>query len=66
MQWLHKYMVWTPLLGAVAAACSYFGGYRLGAVEFPQSIMLSLSAVGFSWALIFPLMIYYAKKVNNT
>ncbi len=65
MQWLHGYIKWTPLVGGLAAACSYFGGYRLGAVEFSNSLLLSLFYIGFAWMLVFPIMIVYARKLTS-
>ncbi|MEZ5534266.1 MAG: DUF2878 domain-containing protein [Thiolinea sp.] len=55
---------WVALLGGVLAPLSYLAGSRLGAVVFPEPLV-SLTVIGLSWAVLFPLLVRAAKHFNG-
>ena len=52
------------LLASVGAPASYFAGARLGALEFVAA-GAALAAIGIGWALLAPLMLRAAKRLDG-
>lgn len=57
MRWLRSLApLLVALLGALLAPLAYYGGYKLGAVEY-DNLILSLSIIALAWAVLLPLMV---------
>lgn len=52
------------LAGAISGPLSYYGGYKLGAVEFGYPLLNSLATLSVVWALILPLSFWLAMQVE--
>jgi len=63
LRWLQGRMLLAAALAAVAAPLSYLAGQRLGALAMPQPA-LALGAEGLGWALILPLLLYLARRLD--
>ncbi|GGD66311.1 DUF2878 domain-containing protein [Lacimicrobium alkaliphilum] len=53
------------ICGAVAGPLSYFAGQRLGAVDFGLPLLTTLLLLAVLWAILFPLFIFIANRVNG-
>jgi hypothetical protein len=63
MGWLQKSLVLASVMGAVFGPLSYLAGQRLGAIELVdlRSSMIALAVI---WALVMPVLIYAAGRLN--
>lgn len=52
------------LAGAISGPLSYYGGVKLGAVEFGYPLLHSLAVLSVTWALILPLSFWIAMQVE--
>jgi hypothetical protein len=64
LTWLRGRLALAAAVGAIAGPLAFYGGHKLGAVDFPDftAAMLAL-AVG--WALILPGLVYLAERLNG-
>ena len=64
MRWLRGNALLAFVLGAIAGPMSYWGGARLGALEFasPAQGMIALSI---GWALMMPLLMHLSKRLDG-
>ena len=65
LRWLHGRPVLAPLFGGVGGALSYAAAERLGACRFPDPT-LALAVLGAGWALIVPLLVAAAQRLERT
>lgn len=56
LAWLGRHPSWVTIAGALALPLNYWAGQRLGAVDFPQPLLLTLVAMSAAWAVLLPLM----------
>ena len=56
LAWLGRRPIVTALVGAIALPLNYWAGQRLGAVEFPQTLALTLATMSVLWLVTLPLM----------
>ena len=56
LAWLGRHLALTAVVGAIALPLNYWAGMRLGAVEFPQSLTLTLATMSVLWMVTLPLM----------
>ena len=55
---LTLYPIWAvTVIGALGAAGSYFAGLKLGAVEWPQSNLLTFIVVTVEWTILFSVIV---------
>jgi hypothetical protein len=52
--WMKGRLVWQVLFGGIVGPFAYFMGARLGALEFPQPLGLTLLVLAIVWAMVFP------------
>jgi hypothetical protein len=64
LRWLHNRFGLALLFGAVGAPFAYLGGAALGAARFPDQ-MIALAAIGAGWALILPLLVTLARRLDG-
>jgi len=53
------------LLGAIGGPLAYFGGERLGALQFVDPRALSLLAIALGWALLAPVLLRVAARLDG-
>ena len=61
LAWLGRHPLLTGLVGAVALPLNYWAGQRLGAVEFPQPLIVTLGTMALLWLVMLPLMYRVSK-----
>jgi hypothetical protein len=49
----------------VVIPLNYWAGQRLGAVDFPQPLALTLVVMGTTWALLLPVMYRLAARLKE-
>lgn len=65
MRWLHGRPLLAALLGGGGGALSYAAAERLGACRFPEPTV-ALVVLGAGWALIMPLLLVAAQRLDRT
>ncbi len=65
LSWLRDRYLAGAVLGAIGAPLAYWGGARLGGMEFSGSITLALSVIGIAWALATPAMLRLLKSLQD-
>jgi len=63
-QWLQPKLMLASVLGAVTGPLSFYAGMKAGAVTFiePRSALIALSI---GWALLFPGLLYVARRLHD-
>ncbi len=65
MRWLKKPApVLIALFGAAFAPLAYYGGYKLGAVEY-EHLTLSLSIIAIAWAALLPALVRFSLNLDG-
>lgn len=64
MAWLKSSLILASVMGAVFGPLSYLAGQRLGAIELLDTRM-SMIALAAIWALVMPMLIYAANRLEN-
>lgn len=64
MRWLRGRRFLAVVLGGIAGPMSYWGGHKLGGMEFVEPIA-ALAALGVGWALIMPLLTGLAERLDG-
>lgn len=64
MRWLKGRYGLALLLGAVAGPLAYYGGVRLGAVDF-ISVNHAVIALAIGWAVFTPLLVAFSNKMDG-
>lgn len=64
LAWLKDRLALAAVLGLIGGPLSYYSGARLGAMELSQPIWLALGAVGISWAIALPALLYLARRMD--
>ncbi len=65
LRWLHGRPLLAGLVGGAGGALSYLAAARLGACHFPDST-LALGVLAIGWALIVPLLLAAAQRLDPT
>lgn len=63
--WLLNRPVLAGLLGAMGGAASYAAGVALGAAEFGMPTREALPILAATWAIVTPLLMFVARRVNS-
>lgn len=64
LRWLKQHMRLAIVLGAVAGPLAYYGGARLGALDFVQPVN-ALVALAIGWAVFTPLLVLLSKRFDG-
>ncbi|HCU53076.1 MAG TPA: DUF2878 domain-containing protein [Gammaproteobacteria bacterium] len=62
--WLKRYPLLSVLFGAVGGPLAYYGGSKLGALDFVE-MTPALIALAIGWAVITPLLVQLAKRFDG-
>ncbi|SFC31165.1 Protein of unknown function [Marinospirillum celere] len=62
LSWLQDRWILATVLGALGGSSSYLAGAELGAAELPQGRWMTFLAFALTWALLFPLLMWIAKR----
>ncbi len=64
LRWLRGRWVMAALFGAIGGPLAYYGGHRLGALEFGNEIV-ALLALAVGWAVFTPLLMSLATRFDG-
>lgn len=64
MRWMKDRYLLAALFGAIGGPLAYYAGYRLGAIEFSNTVN-ALIAVGAGWTVIMPLLMFLTTRFNG-
>jgi Protein of unknown function (DUF2878) len=64
MRWLKQRLLNAMLLGAIFGPLSYWGGLRLGAVQFIEPLRLAI-ALALGWSLIMPALMLLSRRYDG-
>ena len=65
LTWLQGRYLLALVFGAIGGPLAYWGGMRLGAITFGQQLPLGLIGLAFTWAAIFPLLIWVSNRLQR-
>jgi hypothetical protein len=65
MRWLRRSRSVAGIAGAVGGPLAFFAGNSVGAVEF-LSPAIALISIGIGWAVLLPLMVQIAIRLDRT
>ena len=66
MSWMSGRYLLGTVLGAIAGPIAYWGGARMGAVEFGPSFTIAMVAISVEWTIAMPLLLFISKKTELT
>ena len=64
LRWLKGNIIMSAVIGAIAGPLAYYGGYKLGAVQFIDTPM-ALIALSIGWTILTPALIYLSNKCDG-
>ncbi len=64
MRWLRRNKIVAAIAGAMGGPLAFFAGASAGAVEF-QTPAVALTAIGIGWALLLPLLVQIAIRLEG-
>lgn len=64
LRWLKNRLILAVILGAIAGPLAYYGGARLGAVNFVQPIYASI-ALALGWAVFTPVLVMLSNRFDG-
>ena len=64
MSWMSGRYWLGAILGAIAGPFAYWGGARMGAVEFGPTFAIAMAAISVEWTIAMPLLLFISKKTE--
>lgn len=64
LSWLKDNLLLAALFGGLGGPAAYWAGTRMGAASFNWSLPVALSVLFVIWALLFPAIVFYGRKVH--
>jgi hypothetical protein len=64
LRWLRRYPLAAIALGALGGPLAYWGGARLGAMEFVAPVAATV-ALAIGWAVLTPLLVWLARRFDG-
>ena len=64
LRWMHGRWVLAAVLGAIGGPSAYYGGVKMGALEFGNETV-AVAALGIGWAIITPMLLAAADRFNG-
>ena len=64
LRWLRRFPLAAIALGAIGGPLAYWGGARLGAMEFAAPVAATV-ALAFGWAALTPLLVWLAQRFDG-
>jgi hypothetical protein len=65
LAWLAGRRAWFAAFGFVGAPFSYWGGVRMGALEFGEPLLPSLVGIGVAWGVALPLASWVVERLRR-
>ena len=65
LYWLSGRYLLAALFGLLGGPLAYWGGVRLGAAEFGESILFSVITLALVWALVTPLLFWLSARLDS-
>ncbi len=65
LAWLTRRRAWFAAFGAIGAPFSYWGGVRLGAVEFGDPLWPSIAGISVCWGSALPLAAWLVERLRR-
>ena len=63
--WFQQHNIVAMIVGAIAGPTSYYAGCQLSAIAMGESPLTSLLIIALVWAVIFPLVLSWASRLND-
>ena len=63
--WFQQHNIVAMIVGAIAGPTSYYAGCQLSAITMGESSLTSLLIIALVWAVIFPLVLSWASRLND-
>jgi hypothetical protein len=64
MKWMKNKYLLAAAFGAIGGPVAYYAGFRIGAVEF-ENTLTALLAVGVGWSVIMPMLMALTTRFNG-
>ena len=64
LYWLTGRYLLGAIFGLIGGPLAYWGGVRLGAAEFAENQLVSLTSLALIWALVTPFLIWLSTRLN--
>lgn len=65
LAWLAGRRAWFALFGFVGAPLSYWGGVRMGALQFGEPLVPALVGIGVAWGVALPLVSWVVERLRR-
>lgn len=65
LYWLTGRYLWAALFGLVGGPLAYWGGVRLGAAQFGDNLLFSITSLALVWALVTPLLVWLSSRIDS-
>ncbi len=66
LNWLSGRYLLGACLGLICGPLAYWGGVRIGAAEFGDNLLLSLTSLALVWTLMIPLLLWLRSRIAAT
>jgi hypothetical protein len=66
LAWLAGRRVWFGIFGLFGAPLSYWGGVRMGALEFGEPLLPALGGIGVAWGVALPLASWAFERLRGS
>ena len=63
--WFQQHKIVAIIVGAIAGPSSYFAGCQLSTIAIGEPSSTSLLIISLVWAVIFPVVLSWANRINN-
>ena len=65
MRWLRRNKAVAAIAGAIGGPMGFFAGASIGAVELASPV-IALACIGLGWAVMLPLLVRFAARLENS
>ena len=65
LYWLLGRYLLSAFLGCIGGPLAYWGGVRLGAAQFDENLIFSVSSLALVWALVMPILVCMSARLDR-